>query len=79
MYNALNIGTDTPTSIRSVVQVLAQLTGSTKKIEFCDDKSGKSMADTDHQLDLSLTRSVLGWAPHISLKEGLHLTVNSMA
>lgn len=74
-YEALNIGTGKAVSIREVVRVLAGEIGTEKKIEFSIPAGEGNKADTDHQLDLTRVRSVLGWQPVYSLAEGLRQTI----
>lgn len=76
-YNAMNVGTNVPTSIREVVQILADLLGSKKQIKFSKMNKSVNKADTDHQLDISVIHSVLKWQPEVSLREGLHKTIKS--
>jgi UDP-glucose 4-epimerase len=76
-YEALNVGTDRSTSIREVVQIVSDSVGTGKQIEFNTFKNVGSKADTDHQLDLTRTGSVLGWRPEVSLEEGLQRTIQS--
>ncbi len=76
-YNAMNVGTNVPTSIREVVQILADLLGSKKQIKFSKINKAANKADTDHQLDISMIHSVLKWQPEVSLREGLHKTIKS--
>lgn len=77
-YDAFNIGTGIGTSIKDVVYLLADLICTNKKIEFSQQSYGRTDADKDHQLDLTRARSVLGWQPKISLREGLSRTIDSL-
>ena len=52
MYEALNLGTNVSTSIKEIVAILAEITGSKKEIIFGTFKNIGSIADTDHQLDM---------------------------
>lgn len=74
-YEALNVGSGKAVSIREVVKVLAEELGTEKKIEFSIPADKGNKADTDHQLDLTRIRSVLGWQPEYSLAEGLRQTI----
>lgn len=77
-YDAFNIGTNTQTSISEVVQILVDLIGTKKQIEFtASDKAGND-ADTDHQLDIKKIGSFLGWQPHVTLHEGFSRTIESL-
>ena len=76
-YDALNVGTNRATSIREVVQILAGDIGINKQIEFGTFNNIGSEADTDHQLDITRIRSILGWKPEVSLREGLHRTIEA--
>lgn len=76
-YDAVNVGSGTPVSIREIVNIIANEVGSTKQINFDTFKQTGNQADTDHQLDLTHIRSVLGWQPNISIQEGLRRTVES--
>lgn len=79
-YEALNVGTGRAVSIREVVNVLAGELDSEKKIEFGVPAGGAgNKADTDHQLDLTRIRSVLGWQPEYSLTDGLRQTIKGFS
>jgi nucleoside-diphosphate-sugar epimerase len=73
-YEALNIGTGQKTSIRKVVDLLANILGVTKQIEF--DTRGGAKANSEHQADLTHTSSLLDWRPQVSLETGLRLTTD---
>jgi UDP-glucose 4-epimerase len=75
MYEALNLGTNVSTSIKDVVHLLSKIINSRKKIIFGTFKNIGSIADTDHQLDITHTREILDWYPEISIEEGLRKTV----
>ncbi len=77
IFEALNVGTDTPTSIQKVVQELADLIGTKKKVIFSNAGDAGNKADTNHQLDIAKIRSLLGWQPKVSLREGLRQTMES--
>ncbi len=74
-YDALNVGTNRATSIRDIVEILADTLDTKKEIEFGTFQNVGSKADTDHQLDVSRISSVLGWKPEISVEEGLRRTI----
>jgi nucleoside-diphosphate-sugar epimerase len=74
-FEALNVGTGISTSIRNVVKVIADIVGTSKKIEFSSADRNKNKADTDHQLDRTLIRTVLGWHPRFTLEKGLRQTI----
>jgi nucleoside-diphosphate-sugar epimerase len=74
-YEALNVGSGVPTSIKEVVFLLAELLGVDKRIEFTGQDRAPSRADRDHQADLQRIRSVLNWKPVVPLKEGLRRTI----
>jgi UDP-glucose 4-epimerase len=78
-YEALNVGAGKAVSIRDVVKVLAEELGTEKKIEFSIPAGTRNKADTDHQLDLTRIRSVLGWQPEYSLMDGLRQTITSLS
>jgi nucleoside-diphosphate-sugar epimerase len=71
------VGTDRSTSIREVVQIVADSIGTGKQIEFGTFKNVGSKADTDHQLDTKRIRSALGWHPEVSIEDGLHRTIKA--
>jgi nucleoside-diphosphate-sugar epimerase len=74
-----NVGTGIATSIRQVVHLMADLIGTEKKIEFNAFSHMINRADLNHQADLTRIKSVLGWQPTVSLREGLRQTVNSLS
>lgn len=76
-YEALNVGSGKAVSIRDVVKVLAEELGAEKDIEFSVPAGTGNKADTDHQLDLTRIRSVLGWQPEYSLVDGLRQMITS--
>lgn len=73
-YEAVNIGSGTPTSIREVVELLAILLDVRKPIEFMTESHAPSTGG-DHWADLRRSAQLLGWRPLISLADGLRRTV----
>jgi len=68
-----NLGWGRPTSINEICSVLVNITGYTLPIEYGPAKVG----ETRHiYLDASKAKKDLGWAPTITLEEGLGKTVN---
>ena len=69
-YQAINIGTGTPTSVLQVASLLAEGLG--KEIE--SDIVGKYReGDIRHCVaDISRARDLLGYAPRVKLEEGIH-------
>jgi nucleoside-diphosphate-sugar epimerase len=69
----LDLGTGVGTSIREVVELLAELSGSTTALNFgaLPDRLGErtQVADVDP------ARRLLGWTPRWSLREGLGATI----
>ena len=76
-YEAVNIGSGTPTRIKEMVALLARLLGARKSIEFLPDASPRTGPSGDHWADVSRSRTLLGWQPAVSLEEGVRRTVES--
>lgn len=66
---AINVGTGTATSIRRVAETLLELSGSSLSLEVPGEYR---VGDVRHCVaDISLARSLLGYAPRVALREGL--------
>ena len=69
-----NIGTGVETSDRELHTIIARAAGAPDNPEFAPARLG----DLERScLDYSRAKEVLGWAPEVSLEEGLQITVDS--
>lgn len=68
----LNIGSGTETSIRDLVRMVFELTGSQAEVIY-NPRTGSGVSRT--RADIRLAREKLGYQPHISLADGLRLTI----
>ena len=67
-----NIGNPEESSIMDLAKLIIELTGSSSKIRFVD----RPVDDPDKRKpDVKKAYNMLGWKPHISLREGLARTV----
>lgn len=72
---AFNAGGDAPHSVREVVELLVDVTGSEVVPEFRGD--GVPEGEIDRQyVDSTKLRTMTGWAPQVGLREGLQRTVD---
>jgi len=69
---AFNIATGVPTSVNDLFAQIKELTGYADEAKHGPAKAGDAQAV---YLDASLARSELGWAPAVTLREGLGETV----
>ncbi|MCX6908144.1 MAG: NAD(P)-dependent oxidoreductase [Verrucomicrobia bacterium] len=74
VYEVLNAGTGRKTSVREVVQLLAGMMGTAKRIDFETPAAGQPASE--HQADMTRTLSTLDWRPRVSLEAGLRLTLD---
>src|SRR5262249_3962248 len=65
---AYNVGTGVATSVIDLANTLLTAAGSSSKIEFAPKRPGELQ---DSCLNVDKARSVLGWAPRMSLADGL--------
>jgi UDP-glucose 4-epimerase len=70
-----NIGTGVETTINDVHALLAWLSGSKKPANYEPAKPGEQLRSV---LDCSRAQRVLAWSPHISIEEGLKLSLDHM-
>lgn len=68
----VNLASGTEVSLRELAETLARLTGFGGKVTW-DASKGDGVAR--RSLDITRAREVLGWAPGVSLEEGLRRTV----
>jgi len=67
----LNIGSGKGTSLREVIDVMADVTGLTPKIQFADDK----FAGVSHSvLNTERLRALIDWSPKYDLRKGIRET-----
>lgn len=67
----LNVGSGKGTTLREAVDVMANVTGATPKLEFADDKfSGVSHS----VLNTERLRTLIDWAPRYSIENGIRET-----
>lgn len=75
---ALHVSSGTPIRIRDLAERVAQLVGgdAASLLDFGekDYRTGEAMS---YGADSTRTRALLGWAPQVSLEEGLRRTVAS--
>jgi UDP-glucose 4-epimerase len=69
----LNIGSGRETSVLALYEMLARLTGFTRRPEFVDPKPGDIARSV---VDASRAKAVLGWEAWTPLQEGLRRTVD---
>jgi nucleoside-diphosphate-sugar epimerase len=68
----VNIGNPVECTMRDLARLVIELTGSTSRIEY------RALPGDDPRRrcpDIELAREVLGWAPAVSLREGLERTI----
>lgn len=68
----INIGSGTETSVRELVRMVFELTGSQAEVIY-NPRTGSGVSRTC--ADIRLAREKLGYQPHISLFDGLRLTL----
>lgn len=68
----INIGNPAEFTIRSLAELVVELTGSKSKIEY---RPLPSDDPRQRQPDITLARATLGWRPSITLREGLLKTI----
>jgi nucleoside-diphosphate-sugar epimerase len=70
-----NLGNDEIISLKKLAELLTEIETSCK-YEICIFPENRKIIDIgDYYTDYSLIRSALGWAPQVSLKEGLKKTI----
>jgi UDP-glucose 4-epimerase len=69
---AINIGTGVETEINELYRLLAEAAGAKDPVQHAPGKPGEQRRSC---VDNSLARRVLGWAPKVSLREGLQKTI----
>jgi dTDP-glucose 4,6-dehydratase len=68
----LNIGNPHEMTVLELAQRVVELCGSSSTIEF---RPLPQDDPTQRRPDISAARELLGWAPEVSLDEGLHQTI----
>jgi len=72
----INIGSGREISIRDLVSVIGRLLGRSIVIETEERRVRPEKSEVERLLaDNSVSREMLGWAPRVSLEEGLQLTI----
>ena len=69
---AYNVGTGVPTSVLDLAAALQRVAGVTAPVEFAPNRRGEQQASF---VDVGKARRELGWAPRVSLEQGLGETV----
>lgn len=73
---AFNIGTGIETSVNTLAETLRQVSGATAPIEYAPARAGELARSA---LQTQKARDVLGWAPRVSLRDGLTNTYRFFA
>ena len=73
---AFNIGTSIETSVNTLATTLQIVSGATTPIEYAPARAGELLRSA---LDTKKARSLLNWAPQVSLQEGLSNTFQYFA
>jgi UDP-glucose 4-epimerase len=73
---AFNIGTGIETSVNTLAETLRQVSGATAPIEYAPARAGELARSA---LQTQKAREVLGWAPRVSLRDGLTNTYRFFA
>jgi len=76
-YDEINIGTGTPVSIRDLVLAAREMTGSEVELSWGAVPHRKNEVWFNSSDNTKAAR-LLGWAPKVSLAEGLQRTINSI-
>jgi len=71
-FALFNVASSSKTTILQLAEIIQQLTGSQKKVNFSSPRKGDINFS---QAQISYIREVLGWEPQISLAEGLKETI----
>lgn len=67
-YEVINLGSDTPVTVRDAIHLVEELVGKPAKLDY----EPKHPADMDATwADIGKARSLLGWQPRVRLREGL--------
>lgn len=73
---AFNVGTSIETSVNTLASTIADVAGGSAPIEYAPARAGELARSA---LDTGKARSVLGWAPEVSLRDGLANTYRYFA
>jgi UDP-glucose 4-epimerase len=68
---AFNIGTGVETSVNTLAETLRDVSGATSPIDYAPARAGELARSA---LNTAKARSVLGWAPAVTVREGLERT-----
>ena len=71
----INMGNPTETSIVELAETIIELTGSRSKLVFHDLPVDDPVRRNP---DITRARSILGWEPSVSLRDGLRLTIDDI-
>ena len=75
-FNAMNIASGHSYSIKETVEIIKNLTSSSKKIHFTEWNENDRSIDLDHCGDIYFAKKHLKWSPKISFEDGLKDTIN---
>jgi UDP-glucose 4-epimerase len=68
---AFNIGTGVETSVNTLAETLRSVSGATSPIDYAPARAGELARSA---LNTAKARAVLGWAPAVTVREGLERT-----
>jgi dTDP-glucose 4,6-dehydratase len=75
----INIGSGREISIGDLARLIVKLTNSTAVVESDEQRIRPEKSEVERLLaDNSQARALLGWEPHVSLEDGLSLTIDWM-
>jgi len=77
-FQAINIASGQPHSIKKTVETIKRLTSSSKEINFIEQNENNRSVDLDHCGDTYLAKKYLKWAPTVSFEDGLKDTINAI-
>ena len=77
-FNAINIASGKPRSIRETVETIKNLTHSSKEISFIEKNENDRSIDLNHRGDIYLAKKHLKWSPKVSFKNGLNNTISAI-
>ncbi len=75
-FNAINIASGNPYSIKETVEIIKNLSSSSKKVFFKKRNENDRSIDLDHCGDIYFAKKHLKWTPMVSFEDGLKDTIN---